>query len=192
MPFHLCNSSYVYEKNHEKSMNNNYIFQRQLNLQSRENKRKIEYERIQKENVKFSQKLINAKPFHNRYEQQIFFDKHCQIKQRLQRYPKLNRIQRKKSNSVDISSLIYNEKVLSQEKYSKIISSQRKVLYSTKVLPPITENTDLLTKIPNASNTEIDSFINIIEQSPSLSIKNMSSSQTSSSILVSNLSNLSI
>ncbi|CAF3920681.1 unnamed protein product [Adineta steineri] len=176
MPFHLCNSSYVYEKNHEKSMNNNYIFQRQLNLQSRENKRKIEYERIQKENVKFSQKLINAKPFHNRYEQQIFFDKHCQIKQRLQH----------------ISSLIYNDKVLSQEKHYEIISSQRKVPYSTKVLPPITENTDLLTKIPNASNTEIDSFINIIEQSPSLSIKNMSSSQTSSSILVSNLSNLSI
>ncbi|CAF0816540.1 unnamed protein product [Adineta steineri] len=161
MPFHLCNSSYVYAKNYEKSMNNNYIFQRQLNLQSRENKRKIEYERIQKENVKFSQKLINAKPFHNRYEQQIFFDKHCQIKQHLKRYPNLNRI-------------------------------QRKVPYSTKVLPPITENTDLLTKIPNTSNTEIDSFINIIEQSPSLSIKNMSSSQTSSSILVSNLSNLSI
>ena len=46
--------------------NQNYLSQRQFDLQSRQDKRKREYERIQKENLKFSQRLINAKAFLNR------------------------------------------------------------------------------------------------------------------------------
>jgi hypothetical protein len=85
-------------KNQQIYFNNNYLFQRQINLQYRQDKRKREYERIQKENLKFSQKLINAKAFLNRYEQQVFFDKHCQLKQRLQHYPDFIRNQTNKSD----------------------------------------------------------------------------------------------
>jgi hypothetical protein len=152
MPFHLYNcptikySSIEYQRLHEREYkkflktlqtnnNNNSINvseekvfkNRQINVQYRQNKRKIEYERIQKENLKFSQKLINAKTFFNRYEQQLSFDKHCQLKQRLQRYPDLIRTKTIKSNSqfssnhnsdiinkpTDSSFLIYNDNGIS-------------------------------------------------------------------------------
>jgi L-rhamnose mutarotase len=123
MPFRLYNSSTIeYQKLHEyeykkflktlqTNNNNNSINtseeklfkNRQINLQYRQNKRKLEYERIQKENLKFSQKLINAKTSFNRSEQQLSFDKHCQLKQRLQRYP--DSIQTK-NNKIKLSILI--------------------------------------------------------------------------------------
>ncbi|CAF1001844.1 unnamed protein product [Rotaria sordida] len=91
----------LFKKNYQlyyNNNNNNYLFQRQINLQYRQNKRKILYEHIQKENLKFSQKLINAKTCLNRYEQKLFFDKHCKLKQQLQRYPVSIRIKTKKTN----------------------------------------------------------------------------------------------
>jgi hypothetical protein len=74
-------------KHREIYFNNNYLTQRQINLQYRQDKRKHEYERIQKENWRFSQRLINAKASLNRNEQQTFFEKHWKLKQRLQHYP---------------------------------------------------------------------------------------------------------
>jgi len=120
--------------NRQKCYNKNYLFQRQINLQSRQDKRKVEYERIEKENFKFSQRLINAKAFLNQYEQKRFFEKHCQLKQRLQRYPNLIRMNTKKSDCqflpnnklVDSSFLIYHDQEISsksiklQEKHSKM------------------------------------------------------------------------
>ena len=75
----MCSRKQIYS-------NENYFIQRQINQQSRQDKRKREYERIQKENLRFTQKLINAKAYLNRSQQQIFFDKHCQLRQRLQYY----------------------------------------------------------------------------------------------------------
>ncbi|CAF3335202.1 unnamed protein product [Rotaria socialis] len=77
----------LYRRNPQSCYNNYYLFQRQSNLQYRQDQRKLVYERIQKENVQFSQKLINAKSFLNRNEQKTSFDKHCKLKQQLQRYP---------------------------------------------------------------------------------------------------------
>lgn len=77
------------ERNHSLFYNKNYLSQRQINLQYREDQRKLVYDRIQKENLKFSQKLINAKSFLNRNEQKRFFDKHSQLKQQFQRYKNL-------------------------------------------------------------------------------------------------------
>ncbi|CAF0731175.1 unnamed protein product [Rotaria sp. Silwood1] len=131
------------KKNHQLYYNNNYLFERQSNLQYRQDKRKILYEHIQKENLKFSQKLINAKAFLNRYEQKLFFDKHCKLKQQLQRYPDSIQIKTKKSNfqfspnenfkinnkSANSSVLVYNnnnnnrlscKSIKLQEKYSKM------------------------------------------------------------------------
>jgi len=141
-------------KNRQIYFNNNYLFQRQINLQYRQDKRKREYERIQKENLKFSQKLINAKAFLNRYEQQVFFDKHCQLKQRLQHYPDFIRNQTNKSDfqflsnnhkSVDSSFLIYNDNAINhksiklREKHSKdLLSNINKSQIAQKKLPPIT------------------------------------------------------
>jgi hypothetical protein len=122
--------------------NKNYLFQRQMSSQYRQDKRRFEYERIQQENLKFSQRLINAKAFFNRYEHQLFFDKHCKLKQRLQRYPDSNRsktnrsdFQRKAphensfksiSKLEDSSFLIYNDNrtfqqsIKLREKHSKM------------------------------------------------------------------------
>ncbi|CAF2723348.1 unnamed protein product [Rotaria sp. Silwood2] len=153
----------LYKKNHSLCYyNNNYLFQRQINLQYRQDKRKILYEHIQKENLKFSQKLINAKAFLNRYEQKSFFDKHCKIKQQLQRYPDSIRIKTKKPNfqfssnenfkiinkPVNSSLLVYNnnrnrlsyKSIKLQEKHSKESSSsiykpqitEKKCIYSIK------------------------------------------------------------
>lgn len=97
------------------SYNREYLFQRQWNLQSREDRRKVEYERIQKENLKFSQKLINAKAFLDRREQEIFFQKHCELKQRIQRYPTTHQLKIPKK-SRESSFLIYNDPLKSQTK----------------------------------------------------------------------------
>jgi hypothetical protein len=156
MPFHLINSSptkyssiesqkrheYEYKKflkslNHNSSeqikyrpidLNNNYLIQRQINLQYQ---RKHEYERIQNENFKFSQRLMNAKAFLNRHEQQIFFDKHCKLKQRLQHYPDLTQNQTKKltpmnhlkiiNKPIDSSFFIYNDNPKSQKKLPSLL-----------------------------------------------------------------------
>jgi hypothetical protein len=139
MPFHLINSSsskyssiefqkfheYEYKKflktlpeqnllKHRKiDLNNNYLNQRQIHLQYRQNKRKYEYERIQKENLRFSQRLMNAKAFLNRDEQEKFFEKHWKLKQRLQHYPDLNQNQTKKSTNhfqiINKPFFIYND-----------------------------------------------------------------------------------
>jgi hypothetical protein len=151
-------------KHQQRYSNNNYLFQRQINLQYRQDKRKHEYERIQKENFKFSQRLINAKPFLNRYEQQIFFDKHCQLKQRLQHYPDFISNQTKKSDwkfssnnhlkiikkPVDVSFLIYNDKPLShmttklQEKY--LLSNTNKPQITQKKHPRFIKHNSQISK----------------------------------------------
>ncbi len=200
MPFHLCNSfstkyssienqkihEYEYKKylktlqinsseqkifkNNQIYFNNNYLFQRQINLQYRQDKRKRDYERIQKENLKFSQRLINAKAFLNRYEQQVFFDKHCQIKQRLQHYPDLIRNQTKKSDfqfkinhkSIDSSFLIYNDNAINhksiklREKHSKdLLSNINKSQISQKKSPHfIKHNSQLSKAFPPITSTE--------------------------------------
>ncbi len=155
--------------------NNNYLFQRQINLQYRQNQRKYEYESIQKENFKFSQRLMNAKTFFNHYEQKIFFDKHCKLKQRLQHYPDLIRNQTKKldyqfsSNNhvkvinqpVDSSVLIYNDNVIPrQEKYSKktskdLSSNINKSHIAQKNLPRfIKHNSQISKTLPPIQNTK--------------------------------------
>lgn len=60
--------------------------QRQVFLQSYEDRRRLECERIEKENVRFSRRLINAKASLTRDEQRTFFEKHCKLKQRLRRH----------------------------------------------------------------------------------------------------------
>jgi hypothetical protein len=168
MPFHLSNSistkyssienQKIHEYEYKKFLKtlqinsfeqkffkhiNNYLFQRQINLQYRQDKRKNEYERIEKENFKFSQRLINAKAFLNRYEQEEFFNKHCKLKQRLQHYPDLIRNQKYSSNKpVDSSFFIYNDNAIShksiklQEKHSKdLLSNINKSQITQKKLP---------------------------------------------------------
>lgn len=113
-------------KNQQTNFNNNYLLQRQTNLQYRQNKRKHDYERIQKENLKFTRKLINAKAFLNRYEQERFFNKHCKLKQRLQHYPHL------------ISNQIKKSKHQLKEKYSEdLLTNINKLNITQKKLPPI-------------------------------------------------------
>ncbi|UJR25260.1 hypothetical protein I4U23_006612 [Adineta vaga] len=89
----------------------------QWKLQSRQDRRKLEYERIQKENYKFSEKLINAKAFLNRHEQKLFFDKHCELKQRLQRIPTNNSITML-NKSKQSSFLIYNDQLKEKQSHS--------------------------------------------------------------------------
>ena len=64
-----------------------YMIQLQRYLHYRQEKRRLEHERIQKENLRFSQKLINARSSVSRVEHQVFYQKHCQLRRHLQQFP---------------------------------------------------------------------------------------------------------
>ena len=136
------NNSNTFE---QKLFNNNYFNQRQINQQYRQNKRKHEYERIEKENFKFSQRLMNAKACLNRYEQQTFFDKHCQIKQRLQHYPpnqtSINHL-KITNKPIDSSFFIYSDN-------SKSHKSREKDLLLPRLMKPNPPPSKLLLPSPN-------------------------------------------
>ena len=127
--------------------NDDYLFQRQMCVQYRENRRRLEYERIQKENLRFSQKLIEAKPSLDRADHELFFLKHCKLKQRLQRHSEPISVQRKmRVLSMEPSSDYLIEHIESLPLASRDTCSKTKKLNgavrldkdsSCKVLPPI-------------------------------------------------------
>lgn len=154
---HQYSSERKLAKPRQMNANRNYFLQRQNQLQYRQEKRKHEYERIEKENIRFSQRLINAKSSFNRSEQEVFFDKHCKLKQRLQHYPDASGNEAKKSDfsiatkkhwrlvdkPTDSSFLIYNDhrtpqkskqcrETASVHPTSKTSKSQEKVSHSVK------------------------------------------------------------
>ena len=145
------------DKPQQMNANRNYFLQRRSQFQYRQEKRKHEYERIEKENIRFSQRLINAKSSFNRSEQDAFFDRHCKLKQRLQHYPDANGNEAKKSDfsivskkhwrmvdkPTDSSFLIYNDhrtpqkskqcrETVSVHPISKTSKSQEKVSHFAK------------------------------------------------------------
>ena len=127
--------------------NETYLVQRQMCEQHLKNRRRVEYERIQKENLRFSQKLIAAKPSLDRSDHELFFLKHRALKQRLQRFSEPISVQRKMpALSMESSSDYHVEHIeslplASRDKRSTARKLNRTVRIekdsSCKVLPPI-------------------------------------------------------
>ena len=126
---HQQSSNRNFAKARQISREKSSCLQRQNQLKYRQDKRKHEYERIERENLRFSQRLINAKSFFDRSEQEAFFERHCKLKQRLQHYSHSMTNQVKKSDlsvsskrhwkmedkPIDSSFLIYNDHRIAQK-----------------------------------------------------------------------------
>ncbi|CAF1352898.1 unnamed protein product [Didymodactylos carnosus] len=111
--------------------NIDYYKLRHLQLQNRNDQRRFEYERIQKANFEFGQRLIQVKGHFSRKEHDDHWQRHCDMKKRLQKYPTLSStvtIQNEKLKScIKFPTDIYFATIINQQHDS----AQKKLSNST-------------------------------------------------------------